>query len=134
RQILGSLFYIENWVLAADSVDYMAADNEPSLVQHYWSLSIEEQFYVLLPLLLLGSFLFLRSLRRNRQAGVTDAQKVVVWTLLSVALLSFAFSIIYTNYNAAQSYFVTPTRFWEFAIGGLLAMAPAATKIRPRVQ
>src|SRR5699024_12426925 len=47
RQILGSLFYVENWVLAADSVDYMAADNEPSLVQHYWSLSIEEQFYVL---------------------------------------------------------------------------------------
>src|SRR5690625_6595361 len=45
RQILGSLFYVENWVLAADSVDYMAADNEPSLVQHYWSLSIEEQFY-----------------------------------------------------------------------------------------
>src|SRR5690625_4917418 len=57
RQILGSLFYVENWVLAADSIDYMAADNEPSLVQHYWSLSIEEQFYVLLPLILVGTYL-----------------------------------------------------------------------------
>lgn len=134
RQILGSLFYIENWVLAADSVDYMAADNEPSLVQHYWSLSIEEQFYVLLPLLLLGSFLFLRYVRRNRQDSATDAQKVVTWTLLTVVVLSFVFSVIYTDYNAAQAYFVTPTRFWEFAIGGLLAMTPAATKISPKVQ
>src|SRR5699024_11269363 len=51
RQILASLFYVENWVLAADSVDYMAAENEPSLVQHYWSLSIEEQLYFVLQLI-----------------------------------------------------------------------------------
>src|SRR5699024_3386324 len=72
RQILGSLFYVENWVLAADSVDYMAADNEPSLVQHYWSLSIEEQFYVMLPLLLLGAYVITKLLRRTAHDPRTD--------------------------------------------------------------
>src|SRR5699024_5876871 len=65
RQMLGALFYVENWVLAADSVDYMAADSEPSMVQHYWSLSIEEQFYVVLPIVLLGAYLLTKWIGRN---------------------------------------------------------------------
>src|SRR5699024_11398748 len=74
RQILGSLFYVENWVLAADSVDYMAADNEPSLVQHYWSLSIEEQFYVMLSLLILGACFVTKFLRRNFHDHLTNVK------------------------------------------------------------
>src|SRR5699024_9646630 len=134
RQILGSLFYVENWVLAADSVDYMAADNEPSLVQHYWSLSIEEHFYVMLPLLLLGAYLFTKFLRRAVHDPRTNAHKVFIWTLLSITVATFIFSVLYTNYSAALSYFVTPTRFWEFSTGGLLAMLPVASKISVRMQ
>src|SRR5699024_9750647 len=134
RQILGSLFYVENWVLAADSVDYMAAENEPSLVQHYWSLSIEEQFYIVLPLLLLGTYLLTKFLRKNQQGTGLDTQKIFIWTLLGITVATFIFSVLYTNYNATQAYFVTPTRFWEFSIGGLLAMLPAATKIPHQLQ
>lgn len=134
RQILGSLFYVENWVLAIDSVDYMAAENEPSLVQHYWSLSVEEQFYVVLPLLLLGAYLTTKFLRRNSPKPNINALKVFVWTLLGITAVTFIFSVLYTNYNAAQAYFVTPTRFWEFSIGGLLAMMPAATKLPIKFQ
>lgn len=134
RQILGSLFYVENWVLAADSVDYMAADNEPSLVQHYWSLSIEEQFYIMLPLLLLGSYLLTKFVRKNRHELPLNTHKVFVWVLLAITILAFVFSVLYTNYDAAQAYFVTPTRFWEFSIGGLLAMMPSAGKLPLRVQ
>lgn len=134
RQILGSLFYVENWVLAIDSVDYMAAENEPSLVQHYWSLSIEEQFYVVLPLLLLGAYFTIKFLRRNNPKSNIDTLKVFIWTLLAITALTFVFSVLYTNYNAAQAYFVTPTRFWEFSIGGLLAMMPAATRIPIKLQ
>src|SRR5699024_2693290 len=104
RQILGSLFYVENWVLAADSVDYMAAENEPSLVQHYWSLSIEEQFYIVLPLVLLGSYLLTKYLRRNKTAQQVDAKKVFIWALIAITLVTFIFSVLYTNYNAAQAY------------------------------
>lgn len=134
RQILGSLFYVENWVLAADSVDYMAAENEPSLVQHYWSLSIEEQFYIVLPLLLLGTYLLTKLLRKNKQGIGINTQKIFIWALLGITVATFIFSVLYTNYNAAQAYFVTPTRFWEFSIGGLLAMLPAATKMPNQLQ
>lgn len=134
RQILGSLFYVENWVLAADSVDYMAADNEPSLVQHYWSLSIEEQFYIMLPLILLGSYLLTKFVRKDKHREPLNTHKVFVWVLLVITILAFIFSVSYTSYDAAQAYFVTPTRFWEFSIGGLLAMMPSATKLPRRAQ
>ena len=53
REIIASALYVQNWALAADSVDYLAADNAPSAVQHYWTLSIEEQFYLVWPLLII---------------------------------------------------------------------------------
>lgn len=134
RQMLGALFYVENWVLAADSVDYMAADSEPSMVQHYWSLSIEEQFYVVLPIVLLGAYLLTKWLGRNRPARSFDTKKVFIWTLATITVAAFIFSVYYTNYSQAQAYFVTPTRFWEFSAGGLLAMLPAATRVPHRAQ
>ncbi len=134
RQILGSLFYVENWVLAADSVDYMAAENEPSLVQHYWSLSIEEQFYVMLPLIFVGGYLLFRKIAKKAPSPEAHAHRVITWSLAAIIVLSLVFSIWYTNYDAAQAYFVTPTRFWEFATGGLLAMLPLATRIPAQVQ
>jgi peptidoglycan/LPS O-acetylase OafA/YrhL len=54
KEILASTFYFENWSLAAGSVDYLGA-HSATMVQHYWSLSLEEQFYVVWPLLLLGA-------------------------------------------------------------------------------
>ena len=121
RQITASLFYVENWVLAADSVDYMAAENDPSLVQHYWSLSIEEQFYFVLPLILIGAFLLAR--RCGKQTAKSSTRlRLVIATLSVVGILSFIFSVLYTYYDPAQAYFVTPTRLWEFTVGGLVAL------------
>jgi peptidoglycan/LPS O-acetylase OafA/YrhL len=121
RQITASLFYVENWVLAADSVDYMAAENDPSLVQHYWSLSIEEQFYFVLPLILIGAFLLARRVGKQTAKSSTRL-RLVIATLSVVGILSFIFSVLYTNYDPAQAYFVTPTRLWEFTVGGLVAL------------
>ena len=47
--IQASALYVQNWQLAADAVDYFAADDAPSPVQHFWSLSVEEQFYLVWP-------------------------------------------------------------------------------------
>ncbi|MGH2840935.1 MAG: acyltransferase family protein, partial [Solirubrobacteraceae bacterium] len=52
REIRASTLYVENWQLAADAVDYQAQDNAPSSVQHFWSLSAEEQFYLVWPVLI----------------------------------------------------------------------------------
>ncbi|MET1037023.1 MAG: acyltransferase, partial [Aeromicrobium sp.] len=49
REIVASTFYVENWYLALNSADYLNHGGDPTTVQHYWSLSLEEQFYVLWP-------------------------------------------------------------------------------------
>ncbi|MCW4385587.1 acyltransferase [Salinibacterium sp. SYSU T00001] len=123
REILASTFYIENWVLAANSVDYLAAENDPTMAQHYWTLSLEEQFYVLWPLLLLaGVSLGAKFLTQKRTAAL-------VTTVIVVSALSLVFSVVYTALEPAPAFFVTFTRMWEFGAGALLALLPA---LRPR--
>ena len=55
RQALASVFSVQNWVLAADAVDYLAAEHQPTALQHFWSLGVEEQFYLFWPLLVAGA-------------------------------------------------------------------------------
>jgi peptidoglycan/LPS O-acetylase OafA/YrhL len=114
-EILSSALYAENWTLAANAVDYFAAANVPSLSQHYWSLSVEEQFYLVWPLLLVGAaFLAPRfGTSRTRLFGLVVTAVVVV---------SFVWSVAMTPGSPA-AYFVTQTRAWEFGLGALLAVA-----------
>ncbi len=122
REILASTFYIENWVLAANSVDYLAAANEASLVQHYWSLSLEEQFYLFWPVLLLGASVFaVKVLKARKWVGLISVLGIV-------GVGSFIASVVMTNTDPAAAYFVTYTRVWEFAVGGALALLP---RLRP---
>ena len=117
RQIAASTWYVENWALAADSVDYLAADSPPSPVQHFWSLSVEEQFYVLTPLLLLAAL----ALARSRSVGW---RRPVLLTIGGITVASFAWSVWLTATTAPVAYFSTFTRAWEFGLGALLALAP----------
>ena len=117
-EIAASALYVENWVLAAASVDYFAAENAATAAQHYWSLSVEEQFYLVWPLLLLGA------------AAVTPTapgrRRVVTAGVLAVVFaLSLAYSVAAPTSNPAATYFSTFSRAWEFGAGGLLAIAAA---------
>ena len=109
-----TLFY-ENWQLALDSVDYAAARNEASPVQHLWSLSMQGQFYLLLPALA-ALVLGLHRLTRVR---------LRLW-MGTVLLLVFGGSLVYSVVTTAArqpfAYFDTGARLWEFALGGLLAL------------
>jgi peptidoglycan/LPS O-acetylase OafA/YrhL len=109
QESFASALYWENWLLAAHSVDYSAADQAASLVQHYWSLSVEEQFYLFWPLLLL----FLFKVRRRR------AQ---LYGIAVVGLASLGYSIYFTATAPNEAYFVTPVRVWEFALGAIVAL------------
>ena len=123
-ELRASTLYVQNWQLAASAVDYLAAQNDPTLVQHFWSLSAEEQFYLVWPVLILLAAL----LARGR--GTAVRVKWIAVTLFTVTALSLAYSIYYTEANPAAAYFVTPTRAWEFGAGGLLALLPSLG--RPR--
>ncbi|ASO19645.1 acyltransferase family protein [Actinoalloteichus hoggarensis] len=115
REVVASALYLENWQLAADSVDYLAQTNEASPVQHYWSLSIQGQFYVVWPLLVL-LVIGVARLTRNRLRLTLAA------TLFAVFTASLIFSIISTAANQPFAYFNSLTRVWEFALGGLLML------------
>ncbi|MEY2848906.1 MAG: hypothetical protein RI885_1571 [Actinomycetota bacterium] len=122
REILASTFYVENWALAANAVDYLSSTDE-SLVQHYWSLSLEEQFYIVWPLLLLGAaWLGARLVASRRWA-------FLIGVVVAVTVVSLLVSITYTATNPSEAYFATFTRMWEFGVGAILALLP---RLRPR--
>lgn len=121
-QALASTFSVQNWVLAADSVDYLAADQAPGPLQHFWSLGVEEQFYLFWPLLVLGACWL--SARTGRGAGTPARLERVLWVGFSVAAgLSLSYSVLTGYRGNAAGYFITTTRIWELAAGGLLALA-----------
>nr|WP_231704811.1 acyltransferase family protein [Arthrobacter gengyunqii] len=116
-QSWASLLYFQNWVLAGESVDYYAADHSTaSPLQHFWSLSIQGQVFILWPLLLAASALLARMLR-------VRFRLVVLAVFGAVFVASLSFSIAETYGNQAHAYFDTRTRLWEFALGTLLALA-----------
>ncbi|WP_402468653.1 acyltransferase family protein [Isoptericola aurantiacus] len=124
REVLASALYVENWVLADSETDYLAADQLHSPVQHYWSLSIEEQFYLLWPLLLAAvAWAGLRARRRAGRGTGTEGTTAALAVGLTgaVALGSLGWSVWLTRAEPAAAYFVSTTRFWELAVGGLLA-------------
>ena len=126
-EIQASTLYVENWYLAHQAVDYLGADNRPSPVQHYWSLSVEEQFYIVWPVLILVAM----TVARNGSELLRRRSILVMLALLTS--LSLAYSIWFTATDPAAAFFVTPTRVWEFGAGGLLAML-AASSARPALR
>ena len=115
QQVIAAALYGENWRLAATSVDYLAAGQTPSPVQHFWSLSVEEQFYVGWPILLLVAVAVAARTGWSRRITVATG-------LLAVIAWSFVTSVQTTAAEPAGAYFITTTRVWELGLGGLLAL------------
>ena len=123
-EIRASTLYVENWNLAAQAVDYLGAENRPSPVQHYWSLSVEEQFYIVWPVLILIAMTL------ARRGSELLRRRAIAAMLVLLTLASFIYSVIATANDPAAAFFITPTRVWEFGAGGILALA-ATTSARP---
>lgn len=115
-EIFAAALYYENWQLAFTATDYLAQDAAASPVQHYWALSIQGQFYVLWPVLVL----LVAVLAHRFGAGVRQGMPVALAAIFSASLM---FSIFATRDDQAFAYFNTFARIWEFALGGLLALA-----------
>ncbi|MFG1602450.1 acyltransferase family protein [Actinoplanes sp. NPDC049265] len=98
-----------NYRLAATGADYLTAATAPSPLRHFWSLAVEEQFYLLWPLLLIAGWAL------GRRRGITGALAVVVAG-------SFLTSLWQTTANPTWSYFGLHTRAWELGAGALVAV------------
>ncbi|MEG0258290.1 MAG: acyltransferase family protein [Lysinibacillus sp.] len=120
EQIISHMFastmYFENWRLAIDAVDYLARDEAASPFQHYWSLSIQGQFYLLWPALIFIAYFLARKIFK------TPVRKTLLAVLSTVFVLSISYSIFKTYSNQPWAYFDTFARVWEFSIGGMFAL------------
>jgi peptidoglycan/LPS O-acetylase OafA/YrhL len=144
RHAIASVLSVENWALALDAVDYLAAENQPTALQHFWSLGVEEQFYILWPFAVLGAAALAawaagraaRGSGRRRAAGQPRVRAWAVLVFSAVIAASFAYAVWMVAAGDPAAYFSTFTRVWELALGGLLAALlpasgwPASARVR----
>jgi peptidoglycan/LPS O-acetylase OafA/YrhL len=126
RSVLGdgiaSALYVGNYRFAIQGTDYLAADTPPSPFQHYWSLGVEEQFYLLWPALIIGTTWLARRAGRRAGSHSTPSETPYLAVLAVVAAVSFAISLVWTHTSPPWAFFSLPTRAWELAVGGLVAL------------
>jgi peptidoglycan/LPS O-acetylase OafA/YrhL len=130
--LAGASLYVVNWVFVGRSVDYLAEDVLPSPVLHFWSLAIEEQFYIIWPLLILA-LVWVGGRRAARHLAPTAVRTTLAVGLLTVVVLpSLAWSVWFTATSPEQAFFTTPTRLWELGIGALVALGAGVWPRLPR--
>jgi peptidoglycan/LPS O-acetylase OafA/YrhL len=112
---VSALLYVANWRFVLGDQSYAALFAEPSPLQHAWSLAIEEQFYLLFPLLVIGVLGHVRSARRGL------ALVVGALTIGSVVLSGLLVSVV--GADTTRVYYGTDTRAAELLVGALLACA-----------
>ncbi|GGO68999.1 acyltransferase family protein [Nocardioides deserti] len=120
---LWTAFFAANIRFASEQTDYFAQDTAASPFQHFWSLAVEEQFYLVLPLLVV-----LAAWWAARRAGSMRARAAIVLGTMTAA--SLAWSVHASTTSPETAYFSTFTRTWEFGVGALLAII-APWLVRP---
>jgi peptidoglycan/LPS O-acetylase OafA/YrhL len=126
RRIVGdgiaSALYVSNYRFILQGVNYLGAVTPPSAFQHYWSLGVEEQFYLVWPALIIGTAWLLRHARRRIKAPALLSPRPYLVVLALVAAISFAMSLILTRMLPPVAFFSLPTRAWQLALGGLVSL------------
>ena len=110
RSAIATATYASNLWFMLQSTDYFSASVEASPLLHTWSLAVEEQFYLVWPLLVLFC------MKRNRP------RKTIVGVFAGVTILSLAASVWLTRVIPPLAFFGTPARAWEFSVGGLATL------------
>jgi peptidoglycan/LPS O-acetylase OafA/YrhL len=116
---LWATFFAANWHFAEQSADYFALGAEPSPLLHYWSLGVEEQFYLAWPLLVVLALALGRTTRRSRPALAVLAA--------AVGIPSLVWAVVQGASDPTTAYYSTFTRGWELALGAALATIPTGT-------
>lgn len=115
RDVIAASLYVSNYLFAWWQADYQNLDATPSPVIHYWSLAVEEQFYVVWPLLILLFFTFAKRLNKKI---------ILTYLVAAITISSFIFSIYQTETSPIWAFYSLPTRAWELGLGALLVLLP----------
>ena len=121
RDGIASALYVPNYWFIAEGVDYFSG-HLPSPFQHYWTLGVEEQFYLVWPVLIIGTAWLIRRMRRPTKAGAPSSQRPYLAVFTLIAVVSFALSLVTTYVMPPAAYFSLPTRAWDFPVGALVAL------------
>nr|WP_052960474.1 acyltransferase family protein [Mycobacterium sp. EPa45] len=132
---IASALYVSNYQFVLRGVDYFAMHVTASPFLHYWSLGVEEQFYLVWAPMLLGAMWLIRLARRARRRPDAPASKRPFIVLLAlIAVVSFAMSFLASYILPAAAFYSLPTRAWQLATGGLVALTALGwQRLSPRV-
>ncbi|MFI9486708.1 SGNH hydrolase domain-containing protein [Promicromonospora sp. NPDC052451] len=158
REVGASATFWENWELVRSALAYGAAGPDASPLQHFWSLSVQGQFFAVWPLVVLGLVAAARRTRRRARAersragqtpaghggawhpsggpppparGLLTPRQLVTVVTLAATLASFGYALWLVTVDQPVAYFSTFTRFWEIGVGALLALAPRLSGTLP---
>ncbi|MFC4064632.1 acyltransferase family protein [Actinoplanes subglobosus] len=122
-----ALLFVANWRFASEGTDYFQEGLPPSAVQHFWSLAVEEQYYVVWPWLMLA---LLWAGIRYLAWGPRARRIAVGITITLITAASFTWALAETSDNPTVAYFSTFSRAWELGVGALLAVLGTTIAIR----
>jgi peptidoglycan/LPS O-acetylase OafA/YrhL len=120
KDLIAAATYISNFLFALWENDYQNLNSTPSPYIHFWSLAVEEQFYIFWPLFI---FILFR----------IGKHRAVIYGVLATFVGSFLFSLYLTERAPIWAFYILPTRAWELAAGALLVFLPELKKFRPLV-
>ena len=122
-EVLAAVFYVENWFLVFRDLSYFQAAGRPPLLQHVWSLAVEEQFYLLWPIILLVAF----------KVWGGNKKRVLLAVLAGVVVSTALMAILYQPFHdPSRVYYGTDTRAAALLLGAALAFVWAPWKLQGR--
>ena len=112
REVVATALYYENWHLISEQLTYDAAGSETSALQHFWSLSVQAQFFVALPLVaVIVTLMSRRAATRVR----------IFWVIVVVGTIcSFVYAWQLNAIDPTRAYFDSFARAWELGLGGIV--------------
>ena len=118
KDLIAASTYVSNFLFALWENDYQNLNSTPSPFIHFWSLAVEEQFYLFWPFFILILFRI-------------GKRRAVLYGVIATLVLSFLFSLYLTERASIWAFYILPTRAWELAAGALLVFLPELKRARP---